>query len=711
MKNSILLLIAAFATLVTNAHDFAIGGIYYNITSEADKQAEVTFRGDYYYSYSDEYSGSITIPATVTYNGAEYSVTSIGDYAFYECRSLATITIPEGVTSIGSSAFSGCSSLTAITLSEGVTSIGIKAFAYCSNLTAIVVAEGNKVYDSRGGCNAIIKTASNTLISGCSTTTIPESVTSIGEGAFYNCKSLTAINIPASVTSIGAEAFAGCNNLTDINIPKGVTSIGNGAFRSCSSLTAITIPEGVTSIGDEAFRGCSSLTAITIPEGVTSIGDNVFTGCSSLKSITIPEGVTSIGYQAFAWCSSLTDITIPESVTSIGAQAFEAQAFEGCSSLTAIVVAEGNKVYDSRGGCNAIIETNSNTLIQGCSATIIPESVTSIGDYAFYGCSSLTAITIPDGVTSIGNDAFYDCKNLTAITCEATTPPTIGNYYTFLQVDKSIPIYVPAGSVKAYKAAEGWSEFSNIERMAVSITHITLSQSSVTLIEGETITLTATVTPDDATDSSVTWSSSAPSVATVDNTGKVTAIAPGSVTITATANDGSGVSASCEIIVKAALLGKCATPIINHIDGEIILTCSTEGAEIRTTVTTENDNEYIGTKFEYIPTHTFTAYATKENYEDSDVATLTICWIPCSEKHESEETSILTIPSKPVLISARDGVLTLSGLAEGTEVTLYTTDGAMVAHQQSSAGEAKFTVDTNQVYLVHIGDKVVKIGM
>ena len=184
----------------------------------------------------------------------------------------------------------------------------------------------------------------------------------------------------------------------------------------------------------------------------------------------------------------------------------------------------------------------------------------------------------------------------------------------------------------------------------------------------------------------------------------------GTAIITATANDGSGVSASCEIIVKAPLLGKCTTPTINYIDGEFVLTCSTEGAVIKTIVVTENDNEFVGEKFDFLPTHTFTAYATKENYEDSDVATLTICWVPCEENHE-ESDGIVTIPSKPVLISARDGVLTLSGLAEGTEVTLYTTDGAMVAHQQSSAGEAKFTVDTNQVYLVHIGDKVVKIGM
>ncbi len=309
MKKHLLFLFAALLPLVTNAHDFEVGGIYYNITSSTT--AEVTFKGSNYYEYSNEYSGSITIPATVTYNGVAYSVTSIGD-----------------------------------------------------------------------------------------------------------------------------DAFAECSSLTAIKIPEGVTSIGDYAFQSCSCLTAITIPEGVTSIGSYAFYYCSSLTAITIPESVTSIGNYAFRGCSSLTAITIPESVTSIGSSAFA----------------------------GCSSLTAISVAEGNTIYDSRGGCNAIIETNSNTLISGCATTIIPASVTSIGESAFAYCSSLTYITIPEGVTSIGIAAFLVCSKLTAITCKATTPPSID--FTFHDVSKSIPVYVPAGSVEAYKAAEGWSEFTNIQPLS-----------------------------------------------------------------------------------------------------------------------------------------------------------------------------------------------------------------------------------------------------
>ena len=213
------------------------------------------------------------------------------------------------------------------------------------------------------------------------------------------------------VTSIGDWAFSDCSSLTNITIPDSVTEIGDYAFYDCSSLTSIAIPDSVTSIGYRAFLGCSSLESIVIPDSVTSIGENAFGYCSSLTSITIPDSVTSIGDYAFSGCQSLTSITIPDSVASIGKG-----AFGRCSRLKSISVDPQNQAYHSEGNC--LIETKSKTLIAGCMTSVIPSdgSVTSIGDYAFNGCSSLTSVTIPDSVTSIGDWAFSDCSSLTSIT-------------------------------------------------------------------------------------------------------------------------------------------------------------------------------------------------------------------------------------------------------------------------------------------------------
>ena len=212
------------------------------------------------------------------------------------------------------------------------------------------------------------------------------------------------------VTGIGDEAFAYCYGLTSITIPEGVKSIGNEAFAYSNKLTSITIPDSVTSIGMYAFYRCSGLTSITIPKNLKSFGGHAFSGCYGLTSITISEGVPYIGGYAFSGCSGLTSITIPESVTKIGIS-----VFDGCN-LSSIIVDSNNPIYDSRNDCNAIIEKSTNTLIQGCKNTIIPDSVTSIGYGAFSSCSGLTSITIPNSVKSIGNYAFSYCEGLTSIT-------------------------------------------------------------------------------------------------------------------------------------------------------------------------------------------------------------------------------------------------------------------------------------------------------
>ena len=239
---------------------------------------------------------------------------------------------------------------------------------------------------------------------------IPEGVADIKAYAFSNCIGLTSVTISYSVTSIGEGVFSYCSGLTSIEIPNSVTSIGDYAFSICTGLTSLEIPNSVTSIGGSAFTGCSGLTSIEIPNSVTSIGDYAFSGCSGLASITIPNSVTSIGSYAFSGCTGLTSLEIPNSVTSI-----EEGVFQYCFVLESIVVENGNSVYDSRDNCNAIIETATNELIAGCKNTVIPSNVTSIGNFAFSGCSGLTSIEIPNSVTSIGHAAFSNCSGLTSI--------------------------------------------------------------------------------------------------------------------------------------------------------------------------------------------------------------------------------------------------------------------------------------------------------
>ena len=273
-KNSFttLLLTLLLSMMSTNtfAYDAEIDGIYYNLIK--GKYAEVTFSAEGLNSYS----GDVVIPEKVTYEGEEYTVEGIGYSAFFKCPNLTSITIGNSVTSIGDHAFFGCSSLTSITIPNSVTSIKSGLFQGCIGLTSISVESGNSIFDSRDNCNAIIETSTNTLFVGCKSTTIPNSVTSIGANAFLDCSGLTSITIPNSVTSIGGSAFSGCKGLTSITIPNSVTSIGGYAFSGCSGLTSITIPNSVTSIGGSAFSGCRGLTSITIPNSVTSIGDYAF---------------------------------------------------------------------------------------------------------------------------------------------------------------------------------------------------------------------------------------------------------------------------------------------------------------------------------------------------------------------------------------------------------------------------------------------------
>ena len=242
MKRTFFILTAFFALLSSSipslAYDCKVDGIYYDLNND-DKTASVTYIGLYSSNNKDAYVGNIIIPKSTTYNGTTYSVTSIGNRAFHGCSGLTSVTIPNSVTSIGEYAFWGCSGLTSVTIPNSVTSIGKYAFCGCSGLTSVTVDKNNGTYDSRDNCNAIIETSTNKLIVGCKNSIIPNSVTSIGESAFWGCSGLTSVTIPNSVTTIGDAAFYGCSGLSSVTIGNSVTSIGEIAFSRCSGLTKL----------------------------------------------------------------------------------------------------------------------------------------------------------------------------------------------------------------------------------------------------------------------------------------------------------------------------------------------------------------------------------------------------------------------------------------------------------------------------------------
>ena len=403
---------------------------------------------------AEKYTGDIVIPSQTTIDGKVYNVTKVGNKAFYECTGLTSVTIPEGVTSIGSYAFYYCSELKSITIPNSVKSIGSGAFSGCIDLESIIVESGNIVYDSRDNCNAIIETSTNTLITGCKNTVIPDSITSIGDYAFSGRSGLTSITISNSVTRIGYWAFSGCSGLTSVTslnptppacgskvfenvtvgnitleVPNESVSLYQSAdtWKDFGTIKGISeeepeLPEDTSGLsyniinstdveviaGAEKYTGDIVIPSQTTIDGkvynVTKVGNKAFYECTSLTSITIPDGVTSIGNYAFYYCIGLTSITIPDSVTSIGDL-----AFYGCSGLTSITIP--NSVTSI--GVFAFLDCS------GLTSVTIPNSVTSIGDSAFTGCSGLTSVTIGNSVTSIGDYAFSGCIGLTSIVVES----------------------------------------------------------------------------------------------------------------------------------------------------------------------------------------------------------------------------------------------------------------------------------------------------
>ena len=505
----LLLLASAIATsLSAAAYDFESAGIYYNITG--NNTVEVT-RSD---ENNNTYSGSVSIPETVTNNGTEYSVTKIGSYAFQN-SAVTSVSMPECITSIGTVAFYGCKNLESVTLPESLTTLGNEAFSFCSSLESVTIPEGVMTIGEYAffGCNlkeltlpsTVTMIGSRAFVSDnrfqsitCNATTPP----SLGENAFNHNISM-AVKVPLSsiaayrqaegwkdftnyygeevasdgityrIDENGAMVAVAEATLTEANILSAVEFEGNqypvikindNVFADNTNLTAVTLPAGLVEIGASAFLGCQNLESVVFPESLTTFGRDAFNDCRLLKAIKIPSGITTIPDRCFYGCSSLESVTISEGVTAIGDD-----AFQSCN-LNALTLPESLETIGIYAFCNnsslksvnipAKVKTIGEQAFSSCGLTelLITEGVQTIGDRAFYE-NRLKNLTLPSTITSIGESAF-SCysSNLQSIVCNTVIPPVLGDN-AFGRSVKDIK--VPLSSIAAYRQAEGWKNFTN----------------------------------------------------------------------------------------------------------------------------------------------------------------------------------------------------------------------------------------------------------
>ena len=530
----------------------------------------------------------------------------IGDSAFENCDNLKNVKISENLKKLGIMAFGNCDALTEIEIPKNITTVAYNEFynpvrgpfTGSNSLQTVVFEEGMTWLPAYilAGC------------SGFTTVKIPETVTEIGKGAFRDCSRLKSIEIPESVTEIGSHTFSntklgsirvpdtvtgmgdhvfsGCTELKEVTLPNIRQNIMAGMFEGCTSLEKIVLPETVTAIRSDAFEGCTALKDITWSKAPEIIESNAFRNCSALKEVTIPGTVKSIGDCAFLNCDALTTVTIPDSVTSIGEQ-----VFYDCDALTTVKLGSGLKSIPA-------------STFEHCDvleSLRIPRRVTTIGNNAFKDCVKLTSITIPRSVTKISSNAFSYPKILTIYGVAGTyaetfakensikfvdqqikataasldkteltinkgaaaqlnlsvTPENFTDIVDWKSTDTNIVTVSDNGVVKAVgvgtatvKVTVGDVSATCKVTVLQPVTGINLNKSSLTMDALGMFQMTASVYPDSANDKRITWSSSDPTIASVDENGLVTALKKGTATITAAAMDGSGVKSTCKVTVS-----------------------------------------------------------------------------------------------------------------------------------------------------------------
>ena len=538
----------------------------------------------------------ITIPDTVTI---------IDKFAFYDCEKLVSVNIPDSVTKIYDYAFDDCSNLSNMTLSKNLEYMGERAFGNCTKITKIEIP---KSLDSSGGpfenCISLKKVTfekgttkiSRSLFAGCNGLEeiyIPDTITVIGNNAFSSCTKLEQVNFSNKLTKIESYGFSDCTSLKKITVPDSINSIGNSIFQNCTSLTEVHLSNALKEISSNTFNGCKKLTTINFPSTLTTIGDSAFYGCESLPEAILPSGVEKIESNAFKNCKSLKKAVVPDTVSSIGSS-----AFYGCEALTDITLGSKLKKID-------------NQTFYGCAALpsiVIPYNVTAIGDSAFVNCTKLTQITVPRNTTSIESNAFsyprkmtmygtsdcyaqtyangkgikYVAQDIHATSIRLDITNKTAEYYDEFQLTATIApqnftdavTWTSSNEDVATVSDTGYVEVCGVGTAVITVTAgnvkaactvtvpqlidwIEFDEDEIELKSGETYQLRPDISPSNATNKKLKYTSSDTKVAEVSASGLVTAKSEGEARIRAAATDGSDEYAVCYVTVtgKAKVTG------------------------------------------------------------------------------------------------------------------------------------------------------------